>query len=68
MYLVIHIKHYLQTENAYRIRIICIKSKDHERNTTRLPRVSCVHLGVTKSKGLYTRYLCVGAYLREVFS
>lgn len=46
------------------MHIKCIKSKGHERNTTCRRRVS----GVTKLKGLYTRYLCDGAYLRAVFS
>ena len=60
--------HYLRTENEHKIRKKCIKSKDHERNTTCRPRGSGVQSGVTKSKGLYTRYLCDGAYLRAVFS
>ena len=60
--------HYIQTEYAHRIRNKCIKSKDHDRNTTRRPRVSGVQSGVSESKGLYTRYLCDGAYLRAVFS
>lgn len=61
--------HNLQTEYAYRIRNECIKSKEHERNITGTcqPRVSGVRLGVTLSKGLYTRYLRVGSHLRAVF-
>lgn len=65
--LIIHIAA-AKTERAQKIRIKCIESKDHERITTRRPKVSGVQSGVTKSKSLYTRYMCDGAYLRVVFS
>lgn len=51
-----------------KIRIKCLKFKDHERNTTRRPQLAGVQSGVTKLKGLGNRYLCGSAYLRVVFS
>lgn len=41
---------------------------NNERNTTCRSRVSGVQSGVKKSKGLYTRNLCDGAYLEVVLS
>lgn len=41
--------HYLQTESAHWIRNKCIKSKDHEMNTTCRPGVQS---GESKSNGL----------------
>lgn len=41
-------KYNLQTEYAQKRRIKCIKSKDHERNTTRRPRVLSVQSDVAK--------------------
>lgn len=42
-------KYNIQTEYAQKRRIKCIKSKDHERNTTRRPRVLSVQSDVAKS-------------------
>lgn len=50
--------HYLQTEHANEIRNKGIKFKDHERKTTRLPRVLGVQSIVTKLKVVYK---CHGA-------
>lgn len=41
-------KYNLQTEYAQKRRIKCIKSKDHEKNTTRRPRVLSVQSDVAK--------------------